>query len=92
MQQVSRPSQWVLRSNSAGAQLAAAEAGVGVVLFPAAFARASKLVEVKLTPGLRKALPPPPIEQLHLVGHRAMRLVPRVAVVWEFLLEAFAAS
>ena len=92
VQQVSRPSQWVLRSNSAGAQLAAAEAGVGVLLFPAAFARVTKLVEVNLAPALRKALPPPPVEELHLVGHRAMRLVPRVAVVWDFLLEAFTPS
>lgn len=92
VQQVSKPSQWVLRSNSAGAQLAAAEAGVGVLLLPAAFARVSELVEVKLAPALRKALPTPPVEQLHLVGHRAMRQVPRVAVVWDFLLEAFGAT
>ena len=90
VQQVTRPTQLVLKSNSVGAQLAAAESGLGALLLPAAFARVSSLVEVKLRPSFRKSLPPPPIQQLYLVGHRAMRSVPRVAVVWEFLLEAFA--
>ncbi len=92
MQQATKPSQWVLRTNSAGAQLAAAEAGLGAVLFPGAYRTVTKLAEVKLTPAFRKSLPPLPLQQLHLVGHRAMRAVPRIAVVWDFLLECFGVS
>ncbi len=92
LQQVTKPAQVVLKTNSAGAQLAAAQAGVGAVLLPKAFSTVTKLVEVKLTPAFRKSLPPLPIGQLHLVGHRAMRSVPRIAVVWEFLLASFGVS
>lgn len=81
----------VLKSDSATAQLAAAQAGLGAVLLPRAFGPVSRLAEVALAPALRKALPPPPMQQLHLVGHRAMRAVPRIAVVWDFLLDAFGA-
>ncbi len=89
MQQATKASQWVLKTNSAGAQRAAAEAGLGAVLFPSAYRTVTKLAEVKLTPAFRKSLPPLPLQQLHLVGHRAMRSVPRIAVVWEFLMRCF---
>lgn len=89
VRQVAKDSQLVLKTNSAGAQLAAAEAGLGALLFPRAFERVTNLVEVSLSPAFCKTLPPAPIQQLYLVGHRAMRSVPRIAVVWDFLLETF---
>jgi DNA-binding transcriptional LysR family regulator len=49
-------------------------------------ARASGLVEVSLTPALQRALPPIRSE-VWLVVHRALREVPRIAAVWDFLVE-----
>ena len=92
VQQVTHPKQLVLKTNSVSAQIAAAEAGLGAVVLPAAYRRVLTLRPVTLTQQLRKSLPPLPIQQLHLVGHRAMRAVPRIAAVWELLLEAFAAG
>lgn len=86
---VASPEQLVLRTNSATAQLAAAIAGVGAVVVPRATLSSAPLVEVKLSSKLRAALPPFAVQELHLVGHRALRQVPRIAAVWEFLVEVF---
>jgi DNA-binding transcriptional LysR family regulator len=80
---------FVLKTDSASAMIKAAEAGVGAVLLPQPYGAVTGLAALKLHPALQKALPPWPIEQLHLVGHRAMRLVPRIAAVWDFLIEGF---
>jgi DNA-binding transcriptional LysR family regulator len=77
----------VLRSNSIGAQLAAAEAGIGALLLPAAYGTRGTLSEVRLAPRLRTSLPPTPREPLWLVGHRALREVPRIAAIWDAVLE-----
>jgi DNA-binding transcriptional LysR family regulator len=76
-----------LRTNSIGAQLRAAEAGVGVLLLPEAQARARSLVVVKLARRLRASLPPTPRVSLWLVTHRALRHVPRIAAVWSLIVE-----
>jgi DNA-binding transcriptional LysR family regulator len=76
----------VLRTGSVEAQLRAIESGLGVGLHPHAFARAARLAPLRLAPALVKRLPPWPSGQVWLVSHRALRQVPRVAVVWEFLL------
>jgi DNA-binding transcriptional LysR family regulator len=76
----------VLRTDSIDAQVAAARAGVGALLLPRAHAGLVDLVEVALTRKLSRSLPPLPESSLWLVGHRALRHVPRVAVVWEFLV------
>ena len=39
------------------------------------------------TPTLAASWEALPVEELWLVGHRALRSVPRVAVLWDFLLE-----
>jgi DNA-binding transcriptional LysR family regulator len=77
----------VLRTNSSGAQLRAAQNGAGVLLIANAQAQARGLVEVKLTKNLRESLAPTPVTSLWLVTHRALRYVPRVAAVWTFLVE-----
>ena len=45
------------------------------------------LVPVTLDPSLRRAMRPWPVDDLFLVTHRALRHVPRVRAVWEFLVE-----
>jgi DNA-binding transcriptional LysR family regulator len=81
------PGAVVLRTNSIGAQLRAAQNGAGVLLIASGQARARGLVEVKLTKRLRESLSPAPMNALWLVTHRALRHVPRIAAVWTFLVE-----
>jgi DNA-binding transcriptional LysR family regulator len=76
-----------LRTSSMGAQLTAAELGVGLLVLPRAHRHRRKLVEARLAPGLAARLPPLPREQLWMVGHRALREVPRIAAVWSFVRE-----
>jgi DNA-binding transcriptional LysR family regulator len=78
----------VLRTSSIGAQLSAAEAGLGVVLLPASYGKHGRLSAIRLSPALRASLPTTPRESLWLVGHRATRDVPRIAAVWETILDA----
>lgn len=78
----------ILRTSSMGAQVAAARSGLGVALLDEYVPRAA--------PGLApiayaKALEPDaarwPVDDLWLVGHAALRDTPRVAAVWDFLVE-----
>jgi DNA-binding transcriptional LysR family regulator len=78
----------MLRTSSIGAQLSAAEAGLGVVLLPASYGKRATLAPVRLSAALRASLPPTPRESLWLAGHRATRDVPRIAAVWETILDA----
>jgi DNA-binding transcriptional LysR family regulator len=77
----------VLRTSSVEAQLRAMEAGLGAALHVRAFASAGALAPLRLGRALQRRLPPYPRGGLWLVTHRALRQVPRVAVVWDFLLE-----
>jgi len=77
----------VLTSSSVGAQIGAAEAGLGVLVLPRIFCKTSRLVPVALAPKFRAKLPPFPKGALWLVGHRALREVPRIAAVWSFIEE-----
>jgi len=79
----------VLTSNSFLAHLTGAASGLGFAVAPEQF--------VAVTPGLVQvpvhasvlAKHPLPVETLWLVGHRALRDVPRVAATWAFLVEQF---
>ncbi len=42
---------------------------------------------VRIGPKLRRLMPPWPQDDLFLVTHRALRKVPRVQAVWDFLVE-----
>jgi DNA-binding transcriptional LysR family regulator len=79
----------VLRSDSAQVQLLAAQHQLGVTVMAEASGRHDGLVPVPLCPRLARTLRPFPEQELWLVGHRALRTVPRVQAVWEFLVELF---
>jgi DNA-binding transcriptional LysR family regulator len=76
----------VLRTSSVEAQLRAMATGLGAALHVRAFASAEALAPLELSPALQKRLPPYPRGELWLVTHRALRQVPRVMAVWDFLL------
>jgi DNA-binding transcriptional LysR family regulator len=75
----------ILRSSSIAVQLAAAESGLGVVLLADAYAAVRRVVPVATTRALR-ARTELLEDSLWLVGHRALREVPRVAAVWDFVV------
>lgn len=79
----------VLRTSHFGSQLAAARAGVGIVIAAHPFERTG-LVPVAHARSLDAAWSELPSGTLWLVGHRALRHVPRVAAVWSFVLELLA--
>lgn len=84
--------QIVLRSSSINALLSAAEHGLGLLLLPESFTRVRPLVCAKLAPALAKVAASLPGLDLWLVGHRALRDVPKIAAVWQFIVEELARS
>jgi DNA-binding transcriptional LysR family regulator len=76
-----------VRTSSLTGQLSLAAAGVGVVLAPPVLQGGLDLVPVTLARPLLASMKPLPPAALWLVGHRALRQVPRVQVVWDFLVE-----
>jgi DNA-binding transcriptional LysR family regulator len=76
----------VLRTSHFASQLAAARHGLGVVIASAPFTKAG-LVAVEHAKSLDAAWAALPVGALWLVGHRALRNVPRVAAVWDFVRE-----
>ena len=80
-----------LRTSHFGSQLAAAAAGLGAVLAPEPYLRARGLVELRYAAALERDAEAWPTDSLWLVGHRALRDIPRVAAVWEFLIGEFRA-
>jgi len=91
------PAQWVarhagkaetpLRTSHFASQVAGAEAGVGLALLPAPYAKIRKLERPRTTKALAGSVDEWPKSELWLVGHRVLRDVPRVAALWSFLLE-----
>ncbi|UJR86294.1 Hypothetical protein I5071_83780 [Sandaracinus amylolyticus] len=79
----------VLATSDFSAQARAAEAGLGVFVAPSPFVHAYRLVEVPLARPLATSLAEVPEGELWLVGHRALRDVPRIAAVWSFLEASF---
>lgn len=80
------PGRIALRTSHIGTQMAAARAGVGLVLAERTMALACGLAEVGLAPAVRRQLPSAQAGDLWLVVHRALREVPRVAAVWDFVV------
>jgi DNA-binding transcriptional LysR family regulator len=80
----------VLRTSHVTTQVAAVQAGLGVALLPTTYARVSGVVPLRPGAALSPAMDDLPTNDTWLVGHRALRLVPRVAAVWSFLVEEFA--
>jgi DNA-binding transcriptional LysR family regulator len=84
------PAAIVLRTSHLTTQVAAVRAGLGVALLPPAYARAAALVPVRTAKPLASSLESLPTNEIWLVGHQALRRVPRVEAVWAFLVEEFA--
>jgi DNA-binding transcriptional LysR family regulator len=82
-----KPASIALRTSDFPAQLAAAATGLGVVLAPLQYAAKLGLEPVRYAPALASSAETWPSDDLWLVGHRALRDVPRVAAVWTFLAE-----
>ncbi|MCA9681437.1 MAG: LysR family transcriptional regulator [Myxococcales bacterium] len=76
----------VLRTSSMDAQIQAARAGLGVMMLSRPLLSWVGMVEVELDQALARALPAFPRGELWLVGHRALRDVPRVRAVWDFIV------
>src|SRR5262245_31755214 len=77
----------VLRTAHFGTQIAAAAAGLGVALASEPFRFVHSLVPITVSRGLQPAWDALPVEELWLVGHRALRTVPRIAALWDFLAD-----
>jgi DNA-binding transcriptional LysR family regulator len=80
----------VLRTSHIQSQLAAARAGLGVVV-AARQLGGDALVEVAHAKTLDAAWAELPESSLWLVGHKALRRVPRVAAVWDYVVETIGA-
>jgi DNA-binding transcriptional LysR family regulator len=76
----------MLRSNSFVVQVNAALAGLGVVLAPAPYEHVYALQRLPLSRTLARDAQSAPSDDLWLVAHEALRHVPRVAAVWDYLL------
>ncbi len=76
-------SAFVLRAGGLTTQLAAARAGFGVLLVSSAVGEVYGLVPVRMKGAAKEAVATAPREHVWLVGHRALRNVPRVAAVWD---------
>jgi len=84
----------VLRSNHFASLLAATQSGLGVAVLPEPYLLTG-LVPMAHGKRLSTAWATLPATELWLVAHQALRRVPRVAAVWDFLLEklrAFSAT
>jgi DNA-binding transcriptional LysR family regulator len=79
----------VLRTSHYSTQVSAVAAGLGVALLPPVIARMAAVVPVRYATTLVPSLDELPGSETWLVGHRALRAVPRVAAVWAFLVEEF---
>jgi DNA-binding transcriptional LysR family regulator len=80
----------VLRCSTFEPMVLAAQAGMGA-LMGAVSLMPPGLTRLRTTRALRRKLAPFPRGALYLVGHRALRDVPRVAAVWSHLLHEVAA-
>jgi DNA-binding transcriptional LysR family regulator len=81
------PERVVLRTSSIESQVRAMEAGLGAGLHLPVLERLAGLERLRVAPALARRLPPRPAGSMWIVTHRALRQVPRVAVVWDFLVE-----
>jgi DNA-binding transcriptional LysR family regulator len=77
----------ILRTAHFPSQIAAAVAGLGVMIASEPFRMVRPLVPVAISRALQPSWDALPVEELWLVGHRALRTVPRIAAVWDFFAE-----
>jgi DNA-binding transcriptional LysR family regulator len=77
----------VLRTSQFTSQMSAAAAGFGVAIAAEPFRFVHRMVPVAIARALQPSWDALPVEELWLVGHRALRTVPRVAALWDFFAE-----
>ncbi|WP_437971399.1 LysR family transcriptional regulator [Sorangium sp. So ce260] len=76
-----------LRTSFFLSQITAAELGLGALLIPEVYLRVHALTPLRFASALEASAAEWPSDDLWLVGHRALRDVPRVSAVWSFLVE-----
>jgi DNA-binding transcriptional LysR family regulator len=76
-----------LRTSHFASQLVAGESGLGLLLVPEEYLSIRALAPVHHAPALDASAADLPSDDLWLVGHRALRDVPRVDAVWQFVLD-----
>jgi DNA-binding transcriptional LysR family regulator len=81
-----------LVTSSMTSLLEAVRADFGLMLVPTAYRALDGLCEVACAPKLRRSIDALPPSALWLVGHRALRDVPRIAAVWAWLATRFAVA
>lgn len=81
-----------LRTSHFASQLTAAQEGLGLVLVPEPYLGLRGLARVRHAEALAASVEALPSDELWLVGHQALRDVPRVAAVWEALREDLSAA
>lgn len=79
----------LLETSSMTAQLEGVREGLGVMLVPLPYIALRGVRRLRLSARLEASLAAIPADSLWLVGHRALRDVPRIAAVWEWLDEGF---
>lgn len=79
----------VLETSSMTAQIEAVREGLGAMLVPLPYASLRGVRRVRLSPEREASLAQVPADALWLVVHRALRVVPRVAAVWDWLVDSF---
>jgi DNA-binding transcriptional LysR family regulator len=86
------PSSILLRTDRMETQLSAVRAGGCALVTAAPFGDLAGLTQLRLSPALKRRMRPLPRQQLWLVGHRALRDVPRVAAVWRWVQSCFGSA
>jgi DNA-binding transcriptional LysR family regulator len=76
-----------LRTSHFTSQLVAIETGLGIGLVAEPYLAARGLLPVRIGRELAAGARAWPLDDLWIVGHRALREVPRVAAVWTFLVD-----
>ena len=83
----------VLKTSSIGAMTAAVKSGLGVALLDEYSLRVHEgLAPVRHAHALAASAREWPVDDLWLVGHAALRETPRIAAVWDFLVEELEAK
>jgi len=82
----------LVRSDSLRVQIAVLRTGLAVGLVPKPSVAYYGLVPVDIAPGLAADMAPLPRDELYLATHRALRKVPRISAVWDFVVERAEAS
>ena len=82
----------VLRTNSFVMQVSSMQQGLGVALVPEPYAPVYRLEPLRLSRKLQADAGSLPVDELWLATHEALRQVPRVAAVWDFIVNSMFTS